>query len=257
MMELVRAQLGEHIDEVLVDKLLEHYTELKRRYYLGDHEPGELNGAKFAEVVIRILQHLTGQTFTPLEQRIENFERTAMDFRNLPRADYPDSIRLHIPRVLIALYDIRNNRSVGHVHGDLSPNLPDATFVMTACDWVLSELLRLYYGVSPDEAQKMVNSIVEIKLPVVYDFEGVLQVLNSGLSVPNKILVLLHYRRETGTTLDELTSWLKGEKKGNIKLALWRLEVNRVLIHFDGTRYRINPKGELYLLKKVPLHITV
>lgn len=36
-----------------------------------------------------------------------------------PASKFPRSVRIQIPRVLIAFYEIRNNRGVGHVGGDV------------------------------------------------------------------------------------------------------------------------------------------
>jgi hypothetical protein len=35
---------------------------------------------------------------------------------------FPRALRVQIPRVFVALYEIRNNRGVGHVGGDVDPN---------------------------------------------------------------------------------------------------------------------------------------
>ena len=43
---------------------------------------------------------------------------------------FPRTIRIQIPRMVIALYEIRNNRGVGHVGGDVDPNHMDATAVV-------------------------------------------------------------------------------------------------------------------------------
>lgn len=41
-----------------------------------------------------------------------------------------ESARLTIPRLLVALYDVRNRRGVGHVSGDVSANHMDAELVL-------------------------------------------------------------------------------------------------------------------------------
>ena len=68
---------------------------------------------------------------------------------------HPDAIRLHIPRTLRLVYDIRNKRDVAHLGPDIDPNLQDSTLVVSALDWVLAEFIRLYHaGMTPDNAQK-------------------------------------------------------------------------------------------------------
>ena len=127
MLNIIKQQLSASIDTVLVDRLLESYIELKQNYYLGKHKPSELDAGHFAEVVIRILQHATNpdHSFTPLGKRLDSFDKEVAHFARLPAANFHDSIRLHIPRALEAIYGTRSRRGVAHVGGDVNPNLSD------------------------------------------------------------------------------------------------------------------------------------
>jgi len=60
----------------------------------------------------------------------------------------PRSFQILIPRLLPALYEIRNNRGVGHVGGDVDPNYMDATMVVGAVKWIMGELTRVFHSVS-------------------------------------------------------------------------------------------------------------
>ena len=55
----------------------------------------------------------------------------------------PRSFKILIPRLLPLLYEIRNNRNVGHVGGDVDPNHMDATTVLAIVAWVMAELVRV------------------------------------------------------------------------------------------------------------------
>jgi hypothetical protein len=46
---------------------------------------------------------------------------------------------------------------------------------------VVAEFVRLYHGVSADDAQKLVEGLVTRQFPVVQDFDGHLKVLRSDL----------------------------------------------------------------------------
>jgi len=58
-----------------------------------------------------------------------------------------------IPRLLPVLYEIRNNRGVGHVGGDVDPNHMDAEAVQAMASWVMAELVRIFHGVKTEEAR--------------------------------------------------------------------------------------------------------
>src|SRR6266851_1018203 len=72
----------------------------------------------------------------------------------------PRSFQILIPRLLPALYEVRNNRGVGHIGGDVDPNHMDATFVISSCNWVMAELVRVYHDLSTNEAQEIVDTLV-------------------------------------------------------------------------------------------------
>lgn len=251
----IRNQLGAAIDAPLVDALLEAYSELKNQYYLSKHKPSELEGGHFAEVVIRVLQHITSGTYTPLGSPLPKFDLRELErYSQLSSANFPDSIRIHIPRAVLAIYGIRNRRGVGHVGGDINPNLSDATFIVANCDWILAELLSLYYTSSLTEAQKLVNTIVARKVPLVQDFNGFLKVLDPKLSIARQVLVLLYHRGATGASRDELGKWLKTSQT-YLGTVLGHLEHAQRYIHCDKERFFITRSGEAFVEDNISLHL--
>ena len=153
----------------LVKQLLETYTETKGNFYLGKLRPHEVEGGRFAEAVFRILEHITTTKYTPLNRKIDT-DKVIQNLANTPVGNFHESIRLHIPRTLRVIYDIRNNRDAAHLTDGIDPNLQDATLVCACCDWVMAELIRLYHGMSADEAHKIVENLVTRKAPIVQKF---------------------------------------------------------------------------------------
>lgn len=254
MLNNIRQQLSNSIDRFLVDRLLECYTELKQNYYLGKHKSGELDAGHFAEIVIRVLQCITNpdHNFVPLGVRLNNVHREIAHFAQLPAA-FHDSIRLHIPRAVHTIYGIRSRRGVAHVGGDINPNLSDSTYVVATCDWIIAELVRLYYTSSLEKAQKLVNGIVERKAPLIQDFSGYLKVLNPKLSAPNKILALLYYRGKEGASTKELRHWVKTKSLSHIPTAIANLEHKKGYIHCDNSQCYITRTGILFVERNIPL----
>jgi hypothetical protein len=70
----------------------------------------------------------------------------------------PRSIRIQIPRMLVALYEIRNNRGVGHVGGDVNPNHMDAVAVLAMSKWLVAELIRVLHDVDTQTATDLVET---------------------------------------------------------------------------------------------------
>src|SRR5215207_9843002 len=82
------------------------------------------------------------------------------DLETLPSAAHEESVRLHIPRSLRLVYDIRNKRDAAHLADNIDPNLQDATLVVSVLDWVLAEFIRMHHNVSANQAQALVEELV-------------------------------------------------------------------------------------------------
>jgi hypothetical protein len=151
--------LNAGISAVLVTELLDAYSEAKKRFHLDDLRPNIVEGGRFSEAVFRILQWATDSgNFTPLGVTLPGVP--ALLGQLAQRTSCDDSLRLHIPRVLQGIYQIRNTRNGPHL-GAIDVNKMDATLVVHDMDWVLAELVRLYHNVGPNEAQALVDDLVE------------------------------------------------------------------------------------------------
>lgn len=242
MLETIRQGLAKRYDKKLVDELLEAYVEAKRNFYLGGLRLSAVEGGRFCEAAFRILEEATTGKFTPLGKQLD-VEKLREKLANLPSPANNDSIRLHIPRALRVVYDIRNKRDTAHLADNIDPNLQDSSLVVYSLDWVLAEFVRLYHTVPANEAQSIVESLVTRRAPVVQDFAGFLKILNPGLLAGDHTLVLLYQRGKVGATLDELSSWSKPKMRTNLKTTVTRLVDERAFAHFDGARYFITESG--------------
>lgn len=242
MIEVVRKSLTASHDKRLVEELLEAYVEAKRNAYLGGLRLSAVEGGRFCEAAFRMLEQTTSGTFTLLGKDLD-VEKLRDKLSKLPSASFNDSIRLHIPRALRVVYDIRNKRDAAHLADNIDPNLQDSTLVISILDWVLAEFVRYYHTVPADEARRIVDSLVTRRAPVVQDFAGFLKVLNPSLQAGDYTMVLLYQRGKDGATLSELTAWAKPKMKPNLKATLGRLVDDRAFAHFDSGRYVITETG--------------
>lgn len=243
----IESQLASQLDGKLVNELLEAHAEAKRNFYLGGLRLSAVEGGRFCEAAFRLLEYITrARAFTPLGKQLDT-EKLIHQLSNLPQAQFNDSIRLHIPRSLRLVYDVRNKRDAAHLADGIDPNLQDATLVVTTIDWVLAEFIRLYHNVPANDASKMVDSIVKRAAPVVQDFNGFLKVLNPELLASAHCMVLLYQRGEDGATVKELEQWARPKMRANIKRTLALLVHRKDYAHFNGTRYFITRRGEQYV----------
>src|SRR5712692_2157371 len=177
------------IPEPLRAQLLNAFQEILRNYRDSRWEPSELNGGKFCEVVFTILKGYTENSYPSTASKPANMADAC---RSLDQSTAPRSIRIQIPRMLIALYEIRNNRGVGHVGGDVNPNHMDATAVVAMSKWTMAELVRVFHKVDTATATAAIEATIERDIPVVWLVAGKQRILDMGLTMKEKVLVILY-----------------------------------------------------------------
>jgi len=203
MLDQIAKSLKARFNSQLVDELLSAYQEAKTNFFLGGLRLSEVEGGRFCEAALRMLQEITTGSFASLNQKLDT-DKLISQLANSPRGSHPDSVRLNIPRAIRVVYDIRNNRDAAHLADGIDPNIQDATLVISNLDWTLAEFVRLYHGIPPTEAQEIVDGLVIRAVPAIQDFDGFLKVLNPTLKVSEYILLLLYERGSAGATQPEL-----------------------------------------------------
>lgn len=225
----------------VVDELLAAYGEAKRRYHLGDHRPQAVEGGRYSEAVFRLLQYACGITMTPIGKTLPSVDTMLPQFEQA--AGEPDAVRLHIPRTLKLIYDIRNKRDAAHLADGIDPNLQDATLVVANMDWVLAELVRIYHGVSPGDAQQIIEDLVTREVPAVQEIDGQ-PVILASLQARDEALLMLYRAGASGATLNDLAAWLRLDRKDHLKMRLARLDQEKlVLAHPRTARYHLTALG--------------
>lgn len=117
--------------------LLEEFTNMVNNYMENRWSPSELSGGRFCEIVYTILAGHASGSYSARPSKPQNFVAACRQLEN--NTGVPRSFQILIPRILPALYEIRNNRGVGHVGGDVDPNFMDATAVVSMASWVVAE----------------------------------------------------------------------------------------------------------------------
>ena len=254
MFQTVRMDLQSRLPLELVDALLSSYEEIKQNFYLGKHEPSELNGGKFVEACFRILQHETNVgNYTPLGTQISNLIGKLRDLEQIPATGTIESFRIHIPRTLVAMYNIRNKRGVGHLGGDVNPNRADAILLVACADWVMAELFRIYYQCSLEEAQMIVDALVQRRLALVHEHEDTKRVLLPKLSYKDQTLLLLASEFPNKVSEANLLAWIEPKDKADYCRRILRsLHSERRIEYEEPNWCRILPPGLRYVESQYP-----
>lgn len=210
----------------LRDPLLEEYQDIVQNYAERRWKPSELSGGRFCEIVFTVLEGYASGNYAARPQKPRNFVgacRTLEQHTGVPR-----SFQILIPRILPAIYEVRNNRGVGHAGGDVDSNPMDATFVVNTCSWVMAELVRVYHNMTVDQAQAFVDRLVQRRVPLVWDGNGTRRVLAPKLSLRSQILILL--ATSNGPILAaELLGWTEYRNHSYFKKLLRDMHSQRIL----------------------------
>ncbi|PKP82096.1 MAG: hypothetical protein CVT79_07340 [Alphaproteobacteria bacterium HGW-Alphaproteobacteria-18] len=240
-MSLAASNLLAPVGEALRGTVIKSYSEIVSRYAHMHWEPAELNGGKFCEAVYCVLKAALDGDFSVSPTKPKNFKQACEALEKYPVASTivgERSIRILIPRVLIPLYDIRNNRGVGHIGGDVDPNFMDATLVMHQSSWVMAELVRVFHAVSTAEAQAAVKQLTALRHPLIWQTSnGLKRVLRTDLGTADKILTLL-YGESTPVKVSDLQQWTSYKNSSNFKKIILRLQ-DKLLVEYDSASHTV------------------
>lgn len=241
------SQAFSNLPQELRNDLIDCYQSIITNYSEGRWEPAELNGGKFCEIVYSIIHGALVGSFPSQPHKPRNMVDACRALESLsvaPGLVGERSLRIQIPRLLPYLYEIRNNRGVGHVGGDVDPNAADSSVVLAACSWIMAELVRIFHQMPLIEAQEIVEALVSRRHPLVWGVENIKRVLDPRLKKSDQILLLLY--SETGwTDIDLLRSWVEYANKTNFKnKVLSPLHKDRLIEYSQvNSEARITPKG--------------
>lgn len=223
------------IPDGLRKPLLSEYSQIINNFMEHRWTAAELSGGRFCEIVYTILDgHARGSypAFPTKPERLVDACRRLENNSSVPR-----SFQILIPRLLPALYEIRNNRNVGHVGGDVEPDPMDSSAVVSISSWILAELIRVFHGVGTEAAQKIVDELSERRLPLVWKSGDVRRVLKPTLQLPAQILLLLA-SSSSRVHFNELLSWTEHKNKSHFTKSLRGLHKARML-EFNETSQEI------------------
>ena len=104
------------LPSTLRDDLLTAFNDIVKNYREHRWEPAELNGGKLCEAVFTVVEGwMEGGIYPARAKKPSRFPQTCwaleQKYAQVPNSRSP---RILIPRMMIGLYDIRNNRGVGH-----------------------------------------------------------------------------------------------------------------------------------------------
>lgn len=237
----------------LRDALLEALNEIVRNYREMRWEPSELNGGKLCEIVYSILKGHVDGAWPSAPYKPRNMFDDCMAFQKAGKT-FPRSVRIQIPRALITLYEIRNNRNVGHVGADVDPNHMDATLVLSISKWIVAELVRIFHQTTTEIATEIVDALTDRTIPLLWKVGEITRVLRTDLSAKDKMLVVLYGARGS-TSVKNVVESIEYGNASRFRSSVLTNAHKEGLIHFDRKTdtIQLSPVGVRYVESNINL----
>lgn len=214
------------------------FREAEQNFRLEKWKTSELDSGHFVEAVRRLIEHELQGSYTPFSTALGVFNQAVLvRYESLSG---PEEYRILIPRVLHAMYCVRNKRGVGHI-ASVIPNKLDATFILHSSKWVLGELVRLSTSASPEDAKILVDKILYRQIDLVWDDGETFMVLDSKLKAADKALLVLY--RQDRLTMEDLRSKVEYKNKANFEKILKELQGKKLLSITADSLCKLSPLG--------------
>ena len=191
------------------------------------------------EVARRIIEYQLDNSYTPLTNKLANFnERILTAWENYD-SKFSESYRVIIPRCLYSMYCIRNKRGMIHKN-HIDPNKMDATVLLSNTKWVLAEFFRQASTMSFEETETVIDSIMYKETSVIWDTGNGLRILEPKMSCKNKVLCLLYVK--DGQQDVELQNSIEYKNTTEFKRVLRTLHKDK-LIEYSNSKCVLSPLG--------------
>lgn len=217
----------------LKNPLIAEFEQALSSFRAADWEKVGLKAGKFCEIVFCICEgHIAGK-FPASPSKPNNFLKSCLDLDKHNKT-HGRSLCVQIPRILIGLYELRNNRDIGHIGGDVDPNHMDAEFFLRGMKWVMAELVRFFSSLPLAESHALIEAVTANSFNIVWSNGDVRRILEPTKNASQKVLILLYAEAKIVKT-NTLQSWVEYKNTTDFKRKVLKPLHKRALVNFDET----------------------
>ena len=233
----------------LRDPLIDEFEQALAEFRASDWEKVGLKAGKFCEIAYCICAGHAGGIFLSAPSKPANFQKSCLDLEQHNKT-MGRSLCVQVPRVLLGLYELRNNRSIGHVNNEVSPNHMDAEYFLRGIKWVMAEFVRKFSNLPLVQSHALVEAVTVRTFPIVWSNGDIRRVLEPARSAGQKVLILLYAEAKPVET-SQLQIWVEYQNGTNFKRKVLADLHRKALIYFDEKKgfAEILPPGQNYVEK--------
>ena len=245
------AELANVLDASLADSVVASYVEMQQRFFAGDWQPSELDGGRLCEAISRALYQLDSGTVTHSQLPKELCEKIE-DEQNLRPHSLDVKDRHHISRAIGLVYKFRSDRGSVHISPKYTADFMDSMLMVHAGKWIFAEFLRLAWKQDKAVIAETISQIVQLEYSLIHELDGIPLVLESTVSAPEEILLLLNHAEGHKLSKEELTQQAKNNTSTSLTVAFSRLlKSNEIRSTSTPGEVALTPKGQKRVIERI------
>lgn len=225
-------------NDEISDKLLESFSDVQKNFYLDKHRYSGLEAGHFVESVRRFLELKLFGNYTPLDKDLPHFNE--VELQKYAQKSGNESYRILIPRALFSIYTLRNKRGIGHSSSTNASKI-DTSYILSACKWVLAEIIRIESGANSKDCEQLILKIVDRDIPLVWKTDKFTAITDPALNTKQKCLIYL--LDQDGISLDDLKNLLQYTNKSRLQIYVQGLKKSGDVHIFEDKLY-LSPFGQ-------------
>jgi len=237
------------IPSALREPLIGEFQQALDEYRAADWEKIGLKAGKFCEIAYCICEGYTLGSYPPTPTKPSNFPQACQSLEKHNKVK-GRSLTMQVPKVLIAMYELRNNRAIGHVSAEISPNHMDGEFYLRSMKWVLGEFVRNFSALPLEMSHSVVEAVTARTFQIVWSDGEIRRVLEPAKTAAQKALILL-YAEGKKMPVTTLQKWVEYKNASEFKTKVLKPLHKKAMIHFDepAASVQILPTGQGFVEK--------
>ena len=220
---------------------LKEHSALVQAYAEGRWDTSSLKAARLCEVAYTIIRGRADGSYPTKPSKPNNMVAACKALEK--ESSLPRGLRILASRVIPGIYEIRNNRDVGHVGSEVASNRMDASLAIASADWLLAELVRVFHDMGTSEAQQVVDALSQRRVPLIWQGGTIRKVLDPKMPTKDQVLVLLD-QQAGAIAVSELQAWCEYKHAANFRKVLVRLHQQKLVLYDSAHKdVQILPPG--------------
>ncbi len=231
----------------LRDPLISQFEDALVAYRGGDWEKVGTKAGKFCEIAYNICEGFLNGAYASAPSKPRNMFDACKRLENID-ASKPRPIRIQIPRIILGLYELRNNRAIGHVSGEIDPNHMDAEFYLRGMKWILAEFVRFFSSLPEDESRTIIEAVTARTFHIVWQSGDVRRILDPTKSASDRVLILC-YAENKPVPITDIVKWAEYSNTSRMRTSVLKLLHEKTFVHVnkEADTVQILPPGQKHV----------